>query len=746
MRRYPFFTIGLTVVLAFVLPDALAARLDRAALRGATPLNKPALFERNDGQFAADIAFRANFAQLDAAIHTNGSFTILPKPGMSAGASPVRFALSGANSRHTARAEHEQSYRTNYFQGGERPINIHDVPHFARVQFDEVYPRVGLAYYPANGKLEYDFIVLPGGDTNQISWKVSGAQSVKVSTDGDLVVHAASGEYVQRKPHAYQTIEGEKRPVDAAFRVASDGTVGFALGKYDKSATLVIDPVIEYASYLGGSGDDSPRAVTIGPDGFIYVTGFTNSSDFPTASAYSARLGGVSDAFVSKINPTTGALVYSTYLGDSRNADNGMGIAVDSAGSAYITGLAGAKFPTTVGSYVASSTAKSGFLTKLSPAGNALTYSTLIPGTQPRAIAIDAQGRAAIAGTAGSSFRATTGAFQTVFSGDNTFSSADLTNTGDAFALMLNSTGSAPVFATYCGAEAYDDAAGIAIDTAGNIWVGGASESSGLLMQGAFQPASGGGRDAFITAFTSSGQLIASSYLGGSQREYAVTGLAADPYGNVVMAGETESDNFPTVNALQSRGSIATIYTSTRKGYIAKFALSPLRIVFSTFLGSNANNGDTLSGVTVDRAGDIHVVGQMNAEVITRFSLQSAFMGGATILSRYTNGRAVFAMGIGRNGHTRHYATLLAPCKEANFCTDRAIGSRLAGEVVVAGSTFADWVPIAAANTKPKIAGKLPIPQDGFLMTLDLHRADLVLTSSSSATTSNCSVALQAIS
>ena len=149
--------------------------------------------------------------------------------------------------------------------------------------------------------------------------------------------------------------------------------------------------------------------------------------------------------------------------------------------------------------------------------------------------------------------------------------------------------------------------------------------------------------------------------------------------------------------------------------------------------------------MTVDRVGDIHVVGQMEADVITRFSSQSAFMGGATILSRYTNGRAIFAMGIGRNGYTRHYASLLAPCGEAIFCTDPAIGSRLAGEVIVAGSTYADWVPVAAANTKPKIAGKLPIPQDGFLMTLDLHRPDLMLTSSVPATTNNNSVGLQAI-
>lgn len=374
MRLNTFSTFGFTAVLAFAMLDVFAARVDRAALRGTNPLNMPTLFERNEGQFATDVAFRANFAHHDTAIHPDGSFTILPKVATPGGMAHVRFALAGATTNHGLRAEREQSYRTNYFQGGERPMSIRDVPHFARVQFDEVYPRVGLAYYPAHGKLEYDFIVLPGGDTSQIAWKVSGAQSIKISQEGDLVVLAPSGEYLQRKPHAYQTIDGKTHLVKAAFHLASDGGVGFTVGEYDKSATLVIDPVIEYASYLGGSNQDTPRGVTIGADGFIYVTGFTNSSDFPTASAYNSRLGGTSDAFVSKIDPTTGALVYSTYLGDSRNTDNGLGIAVDSAGSAYITGIAGVKFPTTTGAYVTSSAAKSGFLSKLSPAGNALVY------------------------------------------------------------------------------------------------------------------------------------------------------------------------------------------------------------------------------------------------------------------------------------------------------------------------------------------------------------------------------------
>jgi hypothetical protein len=628
-------------------------------------------------------------------------------------------------------------------------MQVTDVPHFARVQFDEVYPRIALAYYPSNGKLEYDFVVLPGGDLKQIAWRVSGAQVLKVTKEGDLVVQSAAGEYVQRKPRAYQTIAGEVQPVEAGFRVAAGGIVGFVVGPHDRNEMLVIDPVIEYASYLGGAGDDSPRAVTIGADGFIYVTGTTRSSDFPTASAYSTRLGGSSDAFVSKINPTTGALVYSTYLGDARNADDGLGIAVDSAGSAYITGQAGTKFPTTTGAFVTSSSAKSGFLTKLSPAGNTLAYSSLIPGSQPRAIAVDAQGRAAITGTAGSSFIPTSGAFQTVTRGDNSsFSPPDLTTSGDAFALLMNATGSAPVFSTYYGGEGYDEAGGIAIDTVGNTWIGGVTESSGLVIQGAFQPMRVSSRDAFVAVLSSTGQLVTASFIGGSQNENRVTGLAADPFGNVVMAGVTESIDFPTVNALQpgGSGSFFPLYTYTSKGYVVKLALSPLRIVFSTFVGSTTNNGDYISGVTVDRAGDIHVVGQMSADILARFIPVSAFMGRLTITSRYTNGYATFAMGISRDGQTKHYATLLAPCGEAMGCSDPVIGSGLAGEVVVAGSTYADWVPIAAANTKAKIAGKLPYPQDGFLLTLDLHRPDLSLTAGNSTSINGQPVTFKATS
>ena len=716
--------MALALVFLGVIASPAGAAVSRTPGAALSP-HKPALFERNDGQFSADIAYRAEFSRVSAAIHADGSFSVQAGRVPAGDVAPVRFTLRGARKDGGARAEQEQAYRTHYFRGGVKPLRVQDVPHFARIQFKDVYPGVALAYYPSNGALEYDFIVQPGGDLNKIAWNVSGAKSLKLTDEGDLVVRSIAGEHVQRKPSAYQSIGGERRAVDAAFQLAANGAVGFAVGPHDKNETLVIDPVIEYASYLGGAGDDSPRAVTIGPDGSIFVAGVTRSSDFPTAGAYSARLGGASDAFVSKINPNTGALVYSTYLGDSRNADEGMGIAVDAAGSAYITGLAGAKFPTTAGSYVPAITQKSGFLTKLSPAGNTLAYSSLIPGTQPKAIAVDSLGRAAITGEAGTNFATTATAHQTGSGGDNGGFTTDLTVAGDAFIFLMNSAGSAPVFATFYGGSLSDNAGGIAIDTSGNFWIAGATRSNGMSMIGAFNPSRLGPQDSYVAVFSAVGQRLAASYLVASQFNSSVVGVAADPYGNVVVAGV--SDSAGVADATLIGGSLSPVFTTTSKGYVAKLALSPLRLVFASYVGSRANNGDSVSGVTVDRAGDIHVAGVMSADVMatTYFKPIGEFLSGAAIRARYTNGDAAFAVGIQRDGKSLLYSTLLAPCGAAVLCNSPAIGSRLAGEVVFAGSTYADWVPVAAANTRPKIAGRLPYPPDGFVMTLDLHRADL---------------------
>jgi Beta-propeller repeat len=682
------------------------------------------LFERNDGQLS--------------------SFSLWPRAFEAA--DPIRFSLVGGESPRAARAEGESAYRTNYFSGKAATRSVTDVRHFSRVTFDGVYPGVALSYYPAGGRLEYDFVVAPGVDAGQISWRVEGAQRISLNESGDLLVEAPAGNFVKRRPNVYQHTEGGTRKVESAYRVVAEGRVGFDIGQHDRTQPLIIDPVVEYASYLGGSNTDTPAGIAFGPDGFIYVVGTTQSTDFPTTSAYSARLGGTSDAFVSKINPATGALVYSTYLGDARNPDRGMGIAVDASGNVFVTGLAGTKFPTTAGSWRATSAVKSGFLTKLSSAGNSLLYSTLIPGSNPSGLALDSLGRVAITGTAGTGFATTTGAWQATSRGDNSGTSTDLVSEGDAFVLLMNAAGNAPVFSTYFGGTSHDNAGGVAIDSNANVWLAGTTRSLDLSLQGAFQASNAGRRDAFIAVFSVTGALVASSYLGGSLDERNIAGVAADPFGNVLIAGNTETMAFPLVNPILSGGSLFRQYLVPNKGFVAKLALNPLRQIFSTFLGGNTDGGDEISSLSVDRAGDIHVAGRVSADVFNRFPLLNSFVSSAQILSRYTNGDASFAIGLRRDGQLRRYASLLAPCGEATFCGLPAIGSRLAGEVAVAGSTYAEWLPIAVANTRPRIAGKLPFPQDGFVMTLDLYSPSLELGASSSLAPSNSTVTLNALS
>ena len=247
-----------TIVICGIVSNAGGATVEKARTGFSSTAARPALFELNTGQFASDIAYRASFPQVNAAIHTDGSFSAYPRPGSVPGLAPVRFELQQANTNIAARAEQPHAYCTNYLYGGDAPKQFRDVPHFQRVQFDEVYPYIALAYYPAGGKLEYDFIVKPQGDVGKISWKVSGAKSLSINKEGDLVIATASGDYLQKRPLAYQSIDAQRRQVAVAYRLGPTGSVGFAVGDYDKNNKLVIDPVIEYASYLGGAGDDNP--------------------------------------------------------------------------------------------------------------------------------------------------------------------------------------------------------------------------------------------------------------------------------------------------------------------------------------------------------------------------------------------------------------------------------------------------------------------------------------------------------
>ena len=227
----------------------------------------------------------------------------------------------------------------------------HDVPNFAQVEEPGVYPGVNLVYYGNQQQLEYDFTVAPGADASVIRLAFSGAESMALDAQGDLVLHTAAGDVVEHAPVLYQEIGGARQAVAGHYVLEPDGQVGFAVGNYDPSQPLVIDPTLAYSTFLGGDGNDQGNAIAVDQDGNVYITGYTNSDDFPeTGDGVPGTLGG-QNVFVSKLNAAGTALVYSTYVG-ADGSSQANGIAVDSAGDAYITGFTNSDiFPTTAGAF-----------------------------------------------------------------------------------------------------------------------------------------------------------------------------------------------------------------------------------------------------------------------------------------------------------------------------------------------------------------------------------------------------------
>ena len=420
-------------------------------------------------------------------------------------------------------------------------------------------------------------MVKPSADPQQIELSFDGANRLRLDADGDLIVDIAGDDVIEHKPVIYQDIGGKRRRVAGAYELRNGLTVGFKLAGYDDRRSLTIDPNLVYSTYLGGSSNDYGGGVALDSSGNAYVTGIAGSSDFPTtAGAFQTTFGGGYDAFVSKLNGSGSALIYSTYLGGSSN-DYGGGIALDSSGNAYVTGSTrSTDFPTTAGAF---QTAFGGgfehaFVSKLNGSGSALVYSTYLGGSNSdgaSGIALDSSSNAYITGsTTSSDFPTTLGAFQTTLRGFQ-----------NVFVSKLNSSGSALVYSTYLGRGDHDGGVGIVLDSSGNAYVTGVTRSSDFpTTAGAFQTTFGGGfDDAFVSKLNGSGSaLIYSTYLGGSDDD-AGSGVALDSSGNAYVAGTTGSSDFPiTAGAFQTTNDGIVI------GFVSKFSFGP--VPFSHFGGS----------------------------------------------------------------------------------------------------------------------------------------------------------------
>src|SRR5713226_4438228 len=402
--------------------------------------------------------------------------------------------LAGANEHATVAKLDELPGRRNYLIGNDSAKWRTDVPTYSRVRFNEVYPGINVTYYGNQHQLEYDFEVAAGADPRQIQFAFSRKVRPRIAANGDLILRIEGGEIVERKPIVYQSIDGDRRFVEARFVLRGERQAAFEIGSFDGTKPLVIDPTLVYATYLGGVGDEVGSSIAVDSNNNVYITGTTSSTNFPTLGPAFANNAGLSDIFVTKINAAGSAIIYSTYIGGS-GLDGGDGIAVDNSGNAYVVGRvdsSSTNFPTTNGAFATTYRGGDfdGVLFKLNAQGNALVYSTFLGGEEndsTEGIAVDANGNAYVTdGTKSQGFPTTVNAYQGTRAGDT-----------DAFLAKLNPSGTSLLYSTYLGGSGTDRGSGVAVDSNGNAYVAGFAGSADFPTQNAFQNSFGGSFDAF---------------------------------------------------------------------------------------------------------------------------------------------------------------------------------------------------------------------------------------------------------
>ena len=588
-----------------ILPNLAAASLNNSREKLDQNYGKLSLaFEPNQGQTAALEPFLVHLRDGLVHLRPDGLLFKLPyrdSETKNVYADTVKLRFQGASQTALMAGREILPGKSNYFIGNDPTQWRTDVPQYARVHTEDVYPEIVADFYGTAGRLEYDFLLAPGADPSCIRLRFDGHQAVELSGEGDLIVHLRGGDLIQKRPAGYQLKGGVRHPVPVHYHMLDDQSIAFEVGAYDQRLPLVIDPSFVYSTRFGGSVQDEPRGIAIDSTGAAYITGLTYSPDFPTVQPIQSRNGDIygqtPDVFISKLNPSGTQFIYSTYLGGSRD-DLPSAIAVDALGSTYVTGnTISSDFPTVNALQPLYSGEGDAFIAKLNPSGSALMYSTFLGGSgggnYGNAIAVDSTGSTYVAGLTGSTNFPVQNAYQSHLAGGS-----------DAFLLKVNPSGTALVFSTYFGGSGSDGISALGLEAStGNIIVAGNTQSHDLPTLNAFQntlaPTSGGAT--FVSKFNSTASaLIYSTYLGGSVMD-EMSGLALDSSDDVYVIGSTASQDFPiTSGAIEPLPEIASIC------FISKIANTG-NLLASTFLGGHYGGG--CAGIGIDSTGNVLVTG-----------------------------------------------------------------------------------------------------------------------------------------
>ena len=638
------------------------------------PVIQPRLaFEPNVGQTAPGARFLSRARGGTFFFTTDGVVLGLQAPQGHASGTSLRMTFVDANRAARVEGGAALPGKVNHFVGND-PSRWHaGVPTYSGIRYADLYPGVALAYGGDGARLKGTYTVAPGADPSTIRWRYEGGQA-RLDDGGRLRIRGAGGaDLTEDAPLAWQEVDGRRAPVAARYALAADGSVGFVIGDYDRTRPLTIDPVISYSTFLGGSIFDMAWSIavdaagnayiggyaassnfpTVAPyqsaaggqgDGFVakfapdgtplystyfggtyidyvtgiavdaqgnaYVTGFTGSVDLPTLNAFQPAYAGGWDSFVTKLSPDGSALLYSTYLGGSSEED-ATRIAVDAAGAAYVIGnTQSADFPVVNAFQSSLHGTQDTYVTKVSPAGTSLAYSTFLGGERGEtayAIAVTAGGSAVVTGDTTSFTFPTRHAYQSECA-------PSVALCWDAFVTRLSSDGGSLIYSTYLGGndlEYVDRGFGVTLDGSGVAYVTGATGSPNFPTLNAYQPFYAGQIDVFVARIGNRGQLLSSTFLGGENSDIGY-GIAVDgpgaPSPGVHVSGLTLSTNFPVVNPIQgSPGGF-------EDPFVAKFTPDVQQLAYSSYLGgSNGREEWGSTGVAVDAAGNVYLSGGSEA-------------------------------------------------------------------------------------------------------------------------------------
>lgn len=576
----------------------------------------PLTFQENRGQSDKSVRFLTRGAgytfwmsptSTTLALAQLGKSAEQAKAGMPVPASMMRMRMVGANPKAKMTGAGERQGTTNYLIGRDKRKWVHDVPNFTRVRYQGIYNGVDLEYYGSQQELEHDFIVKPGAKPDAIRLAYDGVKNAEITADGELHLNTVNGVVEQKRPYSYQMVNGKRKTVESSYVLLAKNEVAFSVGDYDQTKPLVIDPVLRYSTFIGGSVDDYGFDIAIDSSRNVYITGYTGSyaqaadnrptavpvaegggfAPIPQLNAFPVEGGGAGDidgrsisrdlstprngsidgtwnyslydAFVTKVNPNGNGLVFSTYLG-SESDDYGMGIAVGPGNTVFVTGRT-----------------------------NSLFWPLLFP---------------VQANSGGGS---------------------------DSFLVKLNANGNGFVYSTYLGGSGFDQGRSIAVDNTGNAYVAGVTSSNDFPVFQAAQPTLGGGMDAYVASINASGSTFNySTYLGGSGNE----GGTPTAFGNSELTYIAEG-NFPWVTTIPGgHGQFPDIFTP-----------------FVTQLGV-----DYTVDVAVDGQSNAYVTGGTNSTVIANFpspnAVQPANAGGydAFVIKYGADGSRTFSTFLGGTG------------------------------------------------------------------------------------------------